>query len=100
MFGQRLRELREESGYSRERLADLLEIGSASVARYERGENITGDILAKIARFFNVTTDYLLGLSDSRTEQVANLEPKEKAAIAAWRRGEKYEAIKEIVDDE
>lgn len=101
MFGERLRILREQSGYSREKMADALSIGTASIARYERGENDpTGEVLTKLARFFNVRVDYLLGVDDDPKEYVSALNHKETMAIAAWRHGDKFEAIKIIVGDE
>lgn len=101
VFGERLRKLREDSGYSRERMAELLNIGTASIARYERGENDpTGEVLAKFARFFSVRVDYLLGIDDNSQPHVSSLNNKETHAIAAWRRGERFEAIKVIVEDE
>lgn len=101
MFPDRLRELREKSGYSRERLAEALDIGSASIARYERGENDpTGEVLRKLARFFSVSIDFLLGEDDNATTNLLELTIKETSVIAAWRRGEKFEAIKAIIDDE
>lgn len=101
MFPDRLRQLREESGFSRERMAEALDIGSASIARYERGENDpTGDVLLKLARFFSVSVDYLLGVDEDNQETVSRLNERETHAIAAWRRGERMEAIKVIVGDE
>lgn len=101
IIGERLRKLREERGYSREKLAYELEIGVAQVSRYERGENdATGDVLSKFARFFGVTTDYLLGLSTDPFSGGSDLKPEEAAALNAWRQGDKFGAIKVIVDDE
>jgi len=65
MRGDRLKELRLRYGYSRQRLAALLDIGEASIPRYEDGANLpSSDVLAKIATVFNVSSDYLLGLTD------------------------------------
>ena len=64
-FAQRLKELRTEHGMTQQYLASLLNIKQQSYIRYEYG---TGEpslgTLINIARIFNVTTDYLLGLSD------------------------------------
>lgn len=65
MRGERLQELREGKGYSRDKLAKLLDIGSASIERYENGKQSPSvEVIATIATFFEVSTDYLLGLSD------------------------------------
>jgi len=101
MFSDRLRELRERASFSRERMADALDIGSASIARYERGENDpTADVLLKMARFFSVSVDYLLGADDDPQEHISLLSERENHAIAAWRRGDRMEAVKVIVTDE
>jgi transcriptional regulator with XRE-family HTH domain len=100
--GKRLRELREAHGYSRERFAAEIGVGTAQVARYERGENdATGDILARIAQFFNVSADYLLGLTDNASPNTTGeLSPEEAAAIAAWREGDYWRAVKIMAADE
>jgi transcriptional regulator with XRE-family HTH domain len=100
--GKRLRELREANGYSRKRFAELIEVGEAQVARYEFGENdATGDVLARIAKLFNVSTDYLLGLTDNPVPAGDNtLRPAEIEALSAWRRGDFRKAIKVIIEDE
>lgn len=65
--GDRLRELREERGLSREELTTQLGFSANQVYRYEAGINdATGKMLVKLARFFGVSADYLLGLSDDR----------------------------------
>lgn len=101
--GDRLRELREKNRLSREKLTAYLEIGPNQVARYESGENDpSGEIIKRLAQFFSVSTDYLLGLTDDPSPHVAagELNEKEIAALTAWRRGERFEAVRVIVNDE
>jgi transcriptional regulator with XRE-family HTH domain len=100
--GKRLRELREEYGFSRRELAERLNIAESQVVRYELEKNdASSDVLARIATLFGVSTDYLVGLSDKRNPTSDNdLTPEEIAAILAWRRGDYREAIKVIVTDE
>lgn len=65
--GDRLRELREERGLTREELTAKLGWSTNQVYRYEAGINdATGKMIVKMARFFDVSADYLLGLSDER----------------------------------
>lgn len=65
-FGKRLKELREDRNLSMKKLSELVNIGIASISRWEKGLTIVnGDQLIVFAKFFNVTTDYLLGLTDS-----------------------------------
>jgi transcriptional regulator with XRE-family HTH domain len=66
-FGPRLKMLRVDKDLSRDDLGKILGITLTTIGRYEsmrRSPSI--DIVVKIARYFNVTTDYLLGLSDSQ----------------------------------
>ncbi len=66
----RLLELRKEKNMTQQRLAIELGIDQASVSSYESGRHLPSvDVLVKLALFFGVSTDYLLGLTDVRTPQ-------------------------------
>ena len=66
-FGQRLSQLRHEKRLKQEELAAQFYISKSSISTYERGgREPTYKLLVKFARFFNVTTDYLLGVSNQR----------------------------------
>lgn len=69
--GEKIRELREETSTPQQKIADLLGVTRQSLSLYEKGERtINVEALGKLAEFFNVSADYLLGLSDVRsTEQ-------------------------------
>jgi len=59
--------LRKEKGLSQKDAAKALEISQALLSHYEKGIRECGlDFLVKIADFYGVTTDYLLGRSASR----------------------------------
>lgn len=61
-FGERLKELRLAAGLSQEKLANQLQITVKSIQRYESGYRPDTYDLVKLATYFNVSTDYLLGL--------------------------------------
>ena len=64
-FAQRLKELRTENNLTQTQLAVKLGIRQQSYARYENGEGEPSlDTLVAIAKLFNVSVDYLLGLTD------------------------------------
>ena len=64
-LGQRLKELREEKGYTQKQLADNLGINSVTYLHYEKEQREPPlPLLADIAKFYGVSVDYLLGLSD------------------------------------
>lgn len=64
-FSKRLVQLREQRGITQQELADKLEITRQSLSLYEKAERtINIELLAKIADFFDVSTDYLMGRTD------------------------------------
>ena len=64
-FSKKLKELRLEKGISQVKLAQVLNVTKATVNDWEHEKCETNfSMLAKIAKYFNVTTDYLLGLED------------------------------------
>lgn len=65
MIIKRLIQLRENKQLKQIEVAKLLNIGTVTYNRYEKGEREPDHkMLNKIANFFNVSTDYLLGLTD------------------------------------
>ncbi|MFC3773737.1 helix-turn-helix domain-containing protein [Paenibacillus sp. GCM10012303] len=67
MFGVRLAALRNEMGLSQYQLADKLEFSRGQIGNYEQGTREPDfATLIKIADFFEVSTDYLLGRSSER----------------------------------
>ena len=64
-MNSRIKELRKKRGLMQQRLASELGITQQMLSKYERDVTlIKVDVLKKIAKYFNVTTDYLLGVSD------------------------------------
>lgn len=65
----RIKQLREKRGLIQEILAGELGITQQLLSRYERDiALIKVDVLKKLAEYFNVTTDYLLGISDVKRD--------------------------------
>lgn len=65
IFSQRLKELRLEKGLSIQALAKQVNIGKSCICRWENNQaDVKGSQLIALSKFFNVTTDYLLGLED------------------------------------
>ncbi len=65
IFATRLKELRKEKGLTQAQLAEILKIKQQSYTRYElETSEPCFEMLVEIAKFFDVSTDYLLGLKD------------------------------------
>ena len=62
MIGTRLKELRSKSGLTISGLCEKLQMNQNTYAKYERDErDVSTETLSKLADFYGVTTDYLLG---------------------------------------
>lgn len=74
-LGERLKDLRVERGYTLEELAAQTGLSKAALGKYETNES--GDIslfaVTKLAGFYGVTTDYLLGLVENKNRPDAAL---------------------------
>lgn len=73
-FKDRLRELRKEKGLTQQELADFVGISRSTFPLYELGkrEPVLTNVI-HLAKYFQVTTDYLLGLSDEKKQQQNSL---------------------------
>ena len=87
-FGNRLKQLLDERGVSQKWLADAANTKEATISRYINGINKSSriDILANIATALNVTTDYLLGLSETQTRDRPEYSAEERVLISAFRK--------------
>lgn len=63
---QRIRDLREDRDMNQTEVAKMLGMSQTGYSKYETGENdIPTAILIKLARFYQVSVDYLLGETNS-----------------------------------
>ncbi len=61
---RRLRDLREAHDLPQKQIATILSFTNSAYAKIERGEHaLTADVLVKLSDFYDVSTDYLLGLT-------------------------------------
>ena len=67
-FGERLKELREERNMTQQELGKLLGVSGRQVGNYEANKQFLRDeeSFLKIIRYFDISADYLFGLSDDR----------------------------------
>lgn len=68
-YNERIREIREEHFLTQQKVADLLHVGQRTYADYESGKiRIPIDNIMILARFYNVSMDYITGASNVRTK--------------------------------
>ena len=64
---KRIRELREDSDLTQKQLAETLHCSQQVYSNYELGQrDIPTDILIRLSLFYNVSSDYILELSDNK----------------------------------
>lgn len=81
-FGMKLRALRQEKKITQKQLAEALGLVTASISSYETGGNYpSAEIIIKLCRFFNVSADYLLGISDTRNFNMTDLTDEQYQTI-------------------
>ena len=67
--GDRLRETREAHNYSQQHIANVLHVSQRVYSNYEHNEvRISVDTLCALAKYYNLSLDYLSGISDEIKE--------------------------------
>lgn len=67
MYYKRIRELREDNDILQKDIAKLLNTTQQHYSRIENGSTeITADRIITLAKFYKVSADYILGLSDNK----------------------------------
>lgn len=75
-FGVKLKKLRTERNLTQLQMAEILETSKSNISKYEAGSvEPSLDTIEKLANYFCVSSDYLLGLSN---EGLGNKQPDEK----------------------
>ncbi|MCL2217197.1 MAG: helix-turn-helix domain-containing protein [Defluviitaleaceae bacterium] len=73
-IGKRIKELRSAKGVTQTELAQRIGMTASAISSYEIGERQPSyDVLIKVAKQFNVTTDYLLGHTNKDMMDVSGL---------------------------
>ena len=82
MINDKIKDLRKSFGISQVELADALGVSKQCVSNWEN-DNIQPSIemLIKLAKFFHVSTDYLLGLDAAKRVDITGLSENEAAHI-------------------
>lgn len=81
-FGSTLKAQRLSKGMTQAQLAQKLGITKSVISAYETGLRLPSyDVLIHIARIFNVSTDYLLGVENKQTLDLSGLSQEETDAL-------------------
>ena len=83
-IGERIKLLREAKDVTQDEMAKELNVGRETVARWENGtRDIKTEATVNIAKFFNVSTDYLLGLTSSTSTDISKIGISNKTGFLA-----------------
>ena len=81
-FGNKLKLLRLQDNITQEQLAQKLNLTKSVISAYETGLRLPSyDVLIRIAKIFNVSTDYLLGLEHKQEVDLSGLSQEEINAL-------------------
>ena len=70
MIGERLKQLRIKNGLKQQELADMFGLSSGTISFYESEQRKPDiDFIVAIAKYFDVSTDYLLGLINAKDKE-------------------------------
>lgn len=103
MLGERLAKLRKEKGNTQEEIAKYLGVTRPAYTAYERNTRTPDyELLKKIADYYNVSTDYLLGHEtkdiDSMTEEEIDEEIKEiMREVNVWYKDEPKDKKEKLI---
>lgn len=82
ILGEQIRNLRKSKKMTLSVMAERVGITTSAIAAYENGARTPSlDILIKIAKLFNVTIDYLIGLDDDIKVSINDLSDNDKETV-------------------
>lgn len=74
-FGELLKELRSKSGLTQAQLASQMGVSKSLISFYELQERVPSpSVLIKLSAIFHVSTDYLLGIENTRRLDLSGLD--------------------------
>ena len=83
-FSTRLRELRLSKGLRQEQVARFIGVNKSAICTYENDTRQPSfEILIRLAKLYKVSTDYLLGLTDTRSVDLSGLSEQDASLVCA-----------------
>lgn len=99
MIGKKIRELRKQKGLTQTQLADELNVEFSNVSKWELGKNDPSkELIAKMAKLFNVSIEYLLGITDTPTPDTLPTATVKIPLLGNIAAGQPIEAIENVED--
>ncbi|MBO5278683.1 MAG: helix-turn-helix transcriptional regulator [Lachnospiraceae bacterium] len=75
-YNERIREIREDRNLTQQKVADLLHVGQRTYCDYESGKTrIPIESILILAKFYDVSVDYITGASNDKAEYPRNSAP-------------------------
>ena len=82
MIGETLKKLRDEKGLTLKQMGEILGVSHMTYQRYEKNDtDVSTEMLSKLADFYGVSTDYLLGRTEIKA--MAGTTPAEQLDVSA-----------------
>lgn len=82
-FASRLKQLRLNKNLRQKQVANLIGVNKSAISTYENNTRQPSfEILVRLATLYRVSTDYLLGRTDSRSLDLSGLTDEEAAAVS------------------
>ncbi len=67
MLYPRIKDLREDSDLTQKEIGDILHVSQRTYSHYEKGDrNVPVEMLIRMAEYYDISLDYLVGRSDDR----------------------------------
>ena len=94
----KLKQLRKEKGVNQETVAEACGVSRVTIARYENGSRKPeADVLPKLAVFYGVSTDYLMGVEEEPAKKEPAIESDQHAQAISMLDQMSEKDIKEII---
>lgn len=106
LLGERIKELRKENKLTMKELGNMLNLAESTISLYETGKREPDSYtIAKIAKTFNVSVDYLLGIEENSLESMSKLADNiikgtRIAVLGTIRAGIPNSAVEDVLDYE
>lgn len=82
MFGDRIKELRNNHTWTQQELGDRLGVSKQSVSNWENGNIMPSiDVLVRMSDLFQTSTDYILNRENDLTLDITDLDAEQKAMV-------------------